>query len=41
MVWTVRTEADCRTILDSVDADAVAADCPDVLLRVLRERGER
>ncbi len=41
MVWTARTEADCRAILDTIDTDAIAADCPDVLLRILRERGER
>ena len=41
MVWTARTEEDCRAILDSIDTDAIAADCPDALLRLLRERGER
>lgn len=41
MVWTARTEADCRAILDTLDTDSIAADCPDVLLSTLRERGER
>jgi len=41
LVWTAHTEADCLAILDTLDADAIAADCPDVLLSILRERGER
>ena len=40
-VWTARTEEDCLKILTSFDVDAVGVDCPDVLLRLLRERGER
>lgn len=41
MVWIAQTEDDCRTILDALDVDAIGADCPDVLIEVLRERGER
>lgn len=36
MVWTARTEADCAAILDHIDTDSVAADCPDILLHLLR-----
>ena len=41
MVWVAQTEDDCRTILDTLDVDAVGADCPDVLIKVLTDRGER
>jgi len=41
MVWIARSESDCRKILSKLDVDAIGADCPDVLIRILRERGER
>jgi glycerophosphoryl diester phosphodiesterase len=41
MVWVARTEEDCREILDEMDVDAIGTDCPDVLIRLLKERGER
>jgi hypothetical protein len=41
MVWIARTESDCRRIVETLDVDAIGADCPDILMRVLRERGER
>jgi glycerophosphoryl diester phosphodiesterase len=41
MAWTARTESDCLAILDTLDVDAIGADCPDVLIRILRQRGER
>jgi len=41
MVWVAQTEDDCRAILETLDVDAVGADCPDLLIQVLTERGER
>lgn len=41
MVWIARTEDDCREILSTLDVDAVGADCPDVLIRLLQEKAER
>jgi glycerophosphoryl diester phosphodiesterase len=41
MVWTARSEEDCHAILDRLDVDAIGADCPDVLLKILRNEGER
>ena len=41
LTWIARTEDDCRRILDTLDVDAIGADCPDVLIRVLEERRER
>ena len=41
MVWTVRSEEDCHAVLDRLDVDAIGADCPDVLLKILQNEGER
>ena len=41
MVWIAQTEDDCRGILETLDVDAIGTDCPDVLIRMLQERGGR
>jgi glycerophosphoryl diester phosphodiesterase len=41
MVWIARSESDCRRILTTLDVDAIGADCPDVLIRILREQAQR
>ena len=40
MIWTARTRRDCLYMLKK-DCDAIGADCPDVLIEVLTERGLR
>ncbi|KPL01461.1 MAG: hypothetical protein AMK75_04850 [Planctomycetes bacterium SM23_65] len=40
MVWIAQTEDDCRGILETLDVDAIGADCPDVLIKLLHEKAE-